>query len=242
MNCPPGVDRSPNNAFAVIAALAAAPLALVAVSLAMAAPAFAPPGTPDFRAVVDAIAPAARAAGLKAEVVNFDDHVVLTNDSGSDILILGYDGEPYARMSADGRVEVNLNSPTYYLNEDRFANVALPERADKKAKPAWEEVESTGRFEWHDHRSHYMSEGTPPQVKDESQRTKVFDYRIPIEVDGKSAAINGTLFWHGKETGTPLLPFIVLAVAVLGAGGFLLVRRRNGRDEETVENKEREVW
>jgi hypothetical protein len=40
-----------------------------------------------------------------------------------------------------------------------------------------------------------MATGTPPQVKDESKRTKVFDYEIPLRIDGEKGAIEGSLFW-----------------------------------------------
>lgn len=213
-------------------AATAASAAIACLILVSAIPASAHQGNPDFRSIVNSITPEPLAEGLEAEVVNFDDHVVLTNKTGKDILILGYDREPYARMSADGKVEINLNSPSHYLNEDRFANVPVPERADKDAEPAWERVEGAGRFEWHDHRSHYMSEGTPPQVTDESVRTKVFDYSIPIEVAGKPAAINGTLFWQGKDTGAPVLPFVLLGIMILAVAGFVVIRRRRGDDDE----------
>ncbi len=195
-------------------------MALIAV------PAGAHQGNPDFRSVVNSITPASVANGLNAQVVNYDDHVVLENRSGRDVAILGYDSEPYARIFGDGTVEVNLNSPTHYLNQDRYADVALPSRADKDAAPAWKQIGDAGRFEWHDHRSHYMSEGIPPQVKDETERTKVFDYTIPMRVDGTPARIEGTLWWAGRSGGFPLLPFVALAI-VAAAGAVILIRHRN---------------
>ena len=95
-------------------------------------------GNADYRSEITSIRPASLTAGLTVEVINFDDHVRLINDTGKEVVILGYDSEPMARISADGVVEVNLNSPSYYLNEDRFANVDPPERADEKAAPEWE--------------------------------------------------------------------------------------------------------
>lgn len=212
----------------------------IGVALSLATPAYAHQGNSDFRSIVNSITPGQLAEGLDAEVVNFDDHVVLENRSGKDVEILGYDNEPYARILADGTVEVNLNSPTHYLNEDRYADVALPERADADSPPAWEEEATDGRFEWHDHRSHYMSEGTPPQVKDESERTKIFDYTVPLRVDGKPVKINGTLFWHGRDNSVPVLPFVLLGIVVAAGAGFLLIRRRRaGTDADPPET---EAW
>ncbi len=191
-------------------------------------------GNPNYRSEITAILPASAAEGLQATIQNFDDNIELVNRTGKDIEILGYDEEPYIRISADGVVEVNLNSPSYYLNEDRFAEVDLPQRADAKAAPEWEEVDDSGIYSWHDHRSHYMSEGTPKQVTDESKETKVFDYTIPLRVDGEPVEMKGTLTWVGKDSGFPILPFIVLAVViVLGAVALSVIRgRREDSDDD----------
>jgi len=189
-------------------------------------------GNPNYRSEITSIKPASLADGLQATIQNFDDNVELVNRTGEEVVIKGYDGEPYVRIGADGLVEVNLNSPTYYLNEDRFAAVEVPERADAKAEPAWEEVGDSGIYSWHDHRSHYMALGTPSQVKDESKETKIFDYSIPITVGGRPAALDGTLTWVGKQSGFPIMPFIALAaVIVIGAVGLSVVRNRRRDDD-----------
>ncbi|MGK2931540.1 MAG: hypothetical protein ACSLFD_01980 [Solirubrobacterales bacterium] len=190
-------------------------------------------GNPNFRSEITSITPAAAADGLEVQVQNFDDNVQIVNRTGKEVEIEGYDGEPYVRMSHDGTVEVNLNSPAYYLNEDRFADVSVPERADAKARPEWEVVDDTGVFSWHDHRSHYMGLNTPPQVEDESTETKVFDYTIPVSVGGKPVEINGTLTWVGDQSGISILPFILLAVLIV-SGAILIpvIRRRRGDDDD----------
>jgi LPXTG-motif cell wall-anchored protein len=79
---------------------------------------------------------------------------------------------------------------------------------------------------------HYMSTALPPQVKDKGKKTKVFDYKIPIKVDGKKGDINGTLFWVGPAN-TSKTPFIIAAVAIVLVGGALvLFIRRRRRDED----------
>ncbi len=221
-----------------------ATLACALAIAALAAPvAEAHEGNPNFRSEITGFDPAT--SGLDAQVLNFDDSIQLTNDTGEEIVILGYEGEPYVRISADGTVEVNTNSPAYYLNEDRFAEAPVPDSADPKAEPEWKEVDGTGQFSWHDHRSHYMAQGTPPQVEDESVETKVFDYEIPIEVGGQPAAIDGTLTWVGEAGGFPLVPFVILAVVGVALIAFaLIVRRRRdsgggpGDDHEAGEAKE----
>ena len=44
------------------------------------------------------------------------------------------------------------------------ARCEVPESADSKGAPRWEEVGKTGRFEWHDHRMHWMGAGDPPNL------------------------------------------------------------------------------
>lgn len=204
-------------------------MALVAIVLPTGANAHE--GNPDYRSEIVTVTPASAAQGLVLTIQNFDDNVELNNRTGKEVLVDGYDGEPYIRASADGAVDVNLNSPSYYLNEDRFADVTVPDRADAKAEPVWKQVADNGIYAWHDHRSHYMGLGTPTQVKDESQETEVFTYVIPMSVGGVPVEANGVLTWVGKS-GFPVGPFIGLAaVIVLGAVGIVTIRRRRSEDE-----------
>ncbi|MGB0121556.1 MAG: hypothetical protein WBP55_11460 [Solirubrobacterales bacterium] len=189
-------------------------------------------GNPDYRSEIVTVTPASAAEGLVLTIQNFDDNVELNNRTGKVVMVEGYDGEAYIRAGADGDVDVNLNSPSYYLNEDRFADVTVPDRADAKAEPDWKQVADNGIYSWHDHRSHYMGLGTPSQVKDESQETEVFAYVIPMTVGGVPVEANGILTWVGKQSGFPVVPFIGLAaVIVLGAIGISIARRRRNEDD-----------
>jgi hypothetical protein len=96
---------------------------------------------------------------------------------------------------------------------------------------------------------HYQSTSTPPQVKDPSRKTKVFDYTIPLRIDGRKGAIDGTLYWVGPAD-TSKLPFIVAAIVILlGGAALVLVVRRRRRDEdggeggaETDAKPAKEAW
>ncbi len=207
-------------------------LALGAVAALLAAPAAsAHQGNPNFRSILDGVTPAVH--GLRLQVLNYDDRFELTNRSGQTVTVQGYNGEPYARVLADGTVEVNRRSPAYYLNDDRYADVKVPASADASAPPQWAVVDRTGDLQWHDHRMHWMSTKLPPQVKDKSKRTKVFDYAIPLQVGARKGAIKGTLFWQPVDGGGPAPGmFVALAVlAALGAGLVVVVRRRRGGGE-----------
>ena len=164
-------------------------LALIVAGLP-AASALAHGGNPNFRSEFRAVRPAV--PGLQVQVLNYDDRLLLINRTGKTVLVRGYEREPYARLRADGAVEVNKRSPSYYLNEERYGGTPVPPSASPKAPPQWSLVSKTGRFETHDHRIHWMSKGaTPPQVTDKDKRTKVFDWRVPIEVGSRACGPDG---------------------------------------------------
>jgi hypothetical protein len=216
-------------------AVAAALLAVLAAAPA----ARAHEGNPNYLSQVDAITPATD--GVTVEVLNRDDRLLLHNTSGEAVVIEGYEEEPYARVLADGTVEVNTRSPAYYVNDDRFGRVEAPPGVDPAAPPRWKEIARTGRFEWHDHRMHWMSENTTPaQVKDKSVRTKVFDWTVPIEIGGRRGAIGGTLFWTPLPGGGPPLAAIFAGAAFLIACCIAVAVVRHRR--RTAAEPKAEAW
>jgi hypothetical protein len=216
-------------------------LAGAAALVALPAPALAHEGNPDYRSVVTGFNP--DVSGVEVEVLNFDDSLRLQNQSGETVTVEGYEAEPYFRIQPDGTVEVNERSPSLYLNRDRFAQVDVPDRADPEAPPQWHVESESGQFAWHDHRSHYMGEGTPPQVTDESVRTKVFDYEIPMQVGDRTVNLLGTLYWVGEDDSLPLLPFVGLGIFMLASAVVVIVIRRRRRVPGDREGKKtREAW
>jgi hypothetical protein len=203
--------------------LAVAFLALTALIPATAA--FAHAGNPNYESLVRNVRPAI--PGFAVDVLNGDDRLAVANRGTSTVTIDGYDGEPYIRMAPDGTVAVNTRSPALYLNADARTTGSVPPSADSAAPPQWKVVEHTGRYEFHDHRMHWMGTSTPKQVKDKSKRTKVFDWRVPVRTATVKASIDGQLFWRGSSGGAPAAAFVGLALIVaLGAAAVVLVRRR----------------
>jgi hypothetical protein len=204
-----------------------------------AASASAHQGNPNFRSDVRGMSPATD--GVTIDVLNRDDRLLLTNRSGKTIEIQGYEGEPYARVLPDGTVQVNRNSPATYLNEERDGDVPVPPTARKGAPVVWQTQNKTGKFEWHDHRFHWMGSGTPPAVKDTSKTTKVNDWSIPIMVDGTAGAITGTLWWTPQQDSGPPVAAIIglVALALAGVGFVFFVRSRRRRGATTPQ---REAW
>ena len=200
-------------------------VAAAAALLAGAPVALAHEGSPNFLSQINEVTPA---AGVEVEVLNRDDRLLLRNTGKRTVLIEGYDGEPYARIERDGTVSVNTDSKAYYINAERDGEVAVPDGVDGEGEPRWKRVSKTGRFEWHDHRMHWMSESDPEAVSDESVRTKLYDWKVPIEVDGRRGVIAGTLFWTPLPSSGPplalLVAFAALLIPLLVA--VVVVRRR----------------
>ena len=166
---------------------------------------------------------------MPVTVVDYDDRLELRNETGKQLVILGYQGEPYLAFR-DGRVYRNTHSPATYLNDDRFGRVALPKLADPKTPPEWEEVSPREVYEWHDHRIHWMSRTLPPKVratKDKAQH--VFDWTVPARLDGKRLTIAGSLDYEPPPSTIPRPLIVLLGLLVVGGGAAVWLRRRRER-------------
>jgi hypothetical protein len=218
-------------------------LAAALVALAVLIPAtsaFAHAGNPNYESVVRGVTPPIK--GFSVEVLSGDDRLAVTNRGSSTVTIDGYNREPYLRLAPDGTVAVNMRSPAFYLNKDRFSGGNVPPSADPEAAADWRVVEHSGRYEFHDHRMHWMANNVPSQVKDRSARTKIFDWKVPLRAGATTGAINGQLFWRGSSGGPPAGAFVALAgLVLLGAASVVVVRRRRAAGSATAVPRE-EAW
>ena len=170
-------------------------LGVLAAARAAAPNAIADAGSPNYSSKLISVAPNVK--GLTVRVVDGDDAIELRNATGLNVVVPGYENEPYLRFLVNGRVEVNANSPARYLNEERYGGVTVPKTASAKAKPRWELIAQGGKYTWHEHRVHWMSTNRPPKVEasDGSKLEKVFDWVVPISVGGERVKASGTLWW-----------------------------------------------
>ena len=195
-------------------------VALAAVGLVLAAgPAAGDAAEPgDFRSEVTAIEP--DPGGFTIQTAGGDSFLELSVDEGTEVVVLGYEAEPYLRFSADGTVEANLNSPATYINDERYgsgelAPASLQDIDDVTTlEPEWEEVATDGTFAWHDHRTHEMRPDSPVPRGE----TYAWSGPVVLEVDGQTVEVSGEITF---EAAVSPLPWLALAVVVAAALGLL---------------------
>jgi hypothetical protein len=216
------------RAGAVVVGILVVNVAAIAVVVATAAPASAHtaagPRPTNYRTTLRSVTP--RIAKVHVRVVDLGNKLELTNRKAIDVVVLGYDGEPYLRVGPNGVYE-NLRSPATYLNRTRTGTTPVPAIARKSrasSPPRWHRVSSGHTAIWHDHRIHWMGAAPPAAV----QRDPASFHRItarwvvPMRVDGRPVAITGRLDWVPGPSGWPWLPVILGSIAV----GFAAASRK----------------
>jgi hypothetical protein len=198
----------------------------------------------NYKTEVRAVKPAV--PGLKLEPAGGDRNLVLRNDTGKTVIVTGYDGDPYLRFRSDRVVEVNVHSPSKYVNEDRFGTLQPPASATPVAKAKWKVVATNGSYKWFDHRTHWMEKSIPQQVKDRDKKTKIFDWDVPLEVNGRSVQVAGTLLWvpdsSSSGISTAAVAGLVAAAILALAAVVLLLRRRTRPRVDRPREEAKEAW
>jgi len=206
-----------------------ATLAVVLACLAAgAAPGRAHDGAHLFESVIGGPYPERLAQGVEVRILDEDEQVELVNSSGRTVVVMGFAGEPYARVESGGSVFVNARSPATPANNDRWGRTRPSGREDPGAPPAWVRVGGEGRLVWYERRAQYRRAGTPPQVADPAERTWIRDYRIPLTVGGEPAELRGTLHWVGRRP-FPNVALVVLLLATAGCAFFGAITLRRVR-------------
>jgi hypothetical protein len=168
----------------------------------------------DYRARITA---APDVAGLRIRVTA-GSFIELTNRASRDVIVEGYEGEPYLRVGRNGVFE-NRRSPAVYLNATRDGGEALPAEADSSAPPRWRRVGGGPTARWHDHRLHWMHPEPPPSVQgDEGRRQVVSRWRLGLRVDGRSAEVRGVLTYVPAPSAGPWLALAAGFAVVVAVG------------------------
>jgi hypothetical protein len=188
-----------------------------------AAPAGADPAGPsDYRSRVTQIEP--RVEGVTARIKGGDTYLQITVAKGHEVVVDGYDEEPYVRFLKDGTVERNLHSEATYINHNRKGTGTIPPEAKRRPdgrqpEPLWEKVASNGSYAWHDHRVHWMGDASPEVPRGHYVGGRYAPWQVPITVDGTRADVEGTLLYEHSMSPVPWIAIGVLAAVVLAIVG-----------------------
>ena len=154
-------------------------------------------------------------AGVEAKVVDGDRKLWLRVPSSSTLIVLGFQREPYIRFDPAG-VELNLRSPTTYLNQPRLQYASRA--TSVSARPDWKRVTGAHAYSWHENRLHALE-----RLVHGGKARVVGRWSVPVQLGGKVSVITGTLSY------VPAPRRWVWPVAVIAAAAVALavaVRRR----------------
>ncbi|MDQ4131824.1 MAG: hypothetical protein M3179_01145 [Actinomycetota bacterium] len=160
--------------------------------------------------------------GVSLRLLDLGRRVQLTNRGSTDVVVLGYEGEPYLRVGPDGVFE-NRRSPTVEANEvaseltTTTTTVATPDATGAPPpvpEPEWRRISSGHTARWRDHRTRW--EGADPEAVQAApgQAHIVSQWEIGLQQAGTAAAVRGVITW---VPGPSPLPWIVLMVGFLAA-------------------------
>lgn len=134
-------------------------------------------------------------AGITLRVVDNGDRLELTNNTGKDVVVVGYDDEPYLRVGPRGVFE-NERSPATFLNRTRQNPAPPPDSADPTAPPQWRRISNGDTVRWHDHRSHWMGDREPPFVEGAPGAEHLIQrFTIELRTGATTIKARGDVWW-----------------------------------------------
>ena len=162
-------------------------------------------------------------AGLHVSVRDLGARIEVRNDTAYDVVIFGYEGEPYLRVGPRGVYE-NGRSPSLFINRTKSISAATPSSYDAHAAPEWRRVGGGRTVSWHDHRVHWMGASEPSVVRDSPGRAHLIsNWVVALRYRGQDVSVLGDLRWVPGPSAAPRL-LLALLVAILVIG-LCLTRR-----------------
>jgi len=166
------------------------------------------------------------------------------------VVILGRDGEPFARIGPK-ITEVNLRSPTWA--EMQALGHDPPAEADSAAPPQWHQVADTPRWSWPELRAAAPKADPPAAVVKAGKAVTVRNWSIPYLIADRRASVAGVTRWvpiadlrrqaaggpgGSGGDGRPLGLYAALAAAAaLGGGGWLVTSKVRSRSRTAVKGE-----
>lgn len=160
----------------------------------------------DYESRILAVRPAL--AGLAVRLLDLGNRIQLTNTSRADVVVLGYQREPYLRVGPRGVFE-NRQSPT------TFANRAPSETGgDATAAPSWRKIGDEPVARWRDQRTRY--EG----ARLSGGRHVAGNWNIEVEREGAPVVVSGVITYIPSPSPWPWVALSLVAFGVTLAGAW----------------------
>jgi hypothetical protein len=163
-------------------------------------------------------------SGARLELVRHGTHVQVTRSGAREVVVLGYQGEPYLKLTADG-VYASATSATSYVNEildprTRPAGSAASGSGASGSGALWHRIATGPQYRWHDHRTHWIGTALPPAAQaDPAHEHRITNWTIGLEVDGRSVTAAGTLDYLPPPEPSLWWAAILVAAAAVGLLG-----------------------
>ena len=170
----------------------------------------------DTVSIIKSVAPALP-NGVDVDIVG-SDTFVRVRSVGHDVMITGYQNEPYMHITTTGDVFVNDGSQTTLINGNRYGDVDTSNFVESPT-PVWRKIGTNGTAMWHDHRVHWMSPKRPAPI---DTLGTVVEWKVSFSVDGIATTMTGTLFLREKAS----VLWWLAGFAALLCAVVLSVRRR----------------
>lgn len=167
-------------------------------------------GATNWQTVLTSVSPPL--AGLTLRVVENGSQLELVNH-GPEVVVYGYEGEPYLRVGPKG-VFINTRSPAAYLNCSR-TGCPVPVNADAAAAPVWEQISTGQAILWHDHRTHWMGKQPPPEVAaNPGVRHVQASWTVTMARGATPVSARGYYVW---VPGPSAFPWLIVVLTLLSA-------------------------
>jgi len=179
----------------------------------------------DYRSEIIGVNP--RLPGVSVRLLDLGNRIELVNRSAVDVVVLGYQQEPYLRVGPSGVFE-NRRSPSVALNSVTASNTTptttLSPVTGVPTEPSWRRTGDGHSVRWRDRRTRWASPA-PAAVKAAPGQTQVVvpQWLIGLRQGTQGASVSGRITY---VPGPSPWPWVAVAVVLLGVtvAGALLHR------------------
>jgi len=177
----------------------------------------------DYRSEIIGVNP--RLPGVSVRLLDLGNRVELVNRSATDVVVLGYQGEPYLRIGPSGVFE-NRRSPSVALNSVTANNSAptttLPPTPGVVPAPSWRRTGGGRSVRWRDRRARWASPA-PAGVKAAPDQTQVVvpQWLIGLRQGTQDASVFGRITYVPSQSPWPWIAVAVVLLGVTVAAGLL---------------------